>query len=374
MRGAARRYREEEEEESAFVSMTDMTVSFLFIVILLLAFFASKFTSDDLVPRMMLDRAVSERDEARQERDAVLRERDALQEALKATREELAEVSEQLASAKMEIASLSQTNEDQRQRILQLEARIEEFEARNFALREEITKLERRIAELEALLRQENPLEEYGARSAQLRREMLERLALAVQEDITEQQIEGLTVTAQGDALRFQGSGLFASGARTLTGSSLEVVRLLGQHLDRELPCYSVGPRSEISMSCNPDLVLFETIQIEGHTDSQGGDTYNLELAADRALSAFKAIAPDRDGEGSEMLSYENLLGQPLLAFAGYGEMRPIVDETTGDKSANRRIDLRFIMYVPPGVEFIPETVDDLDRISARLRERAAER
>lgn len=374
MRGAVRRLREEEEEESAFVSMTDMTVSFLFIVILLLAFFASKFSSDDLVPRMMLDRAVAERDEARQERDIVRQERDALQTELNIAQAELARVSSELEAAQTELAVLRQTVREQNERIRRLEEQVAELEEANAVLRTKIAELERRVAELEALLRKENPLEQYGSRSAQLRREMLERLATAVQADITEQQIAGLTVTAQGDALRFQGSGLFDSGARSLTGRSLKVVRLLGQHLDRELPCYSVGSRSIISTDCNPDLVIFETIQVEGHTDSQGGDTYNLGLSADRALSAFKAIAPETGGEGSEMLSYENLLGQPLLAFAGYGEMRPIVDEATGDRSANRRIDLRFIMYVPPGVEFIPETVDDLGRISARLKERAAER
>jgi len=32
--------------------MTDMTVSFLFIVILLLAFFASRYSNDDVVPRV----------------------------------------------------------------------------------------------------------------------------------------------------------------------------------------------------------------------------------------------------------------------------------------------------------------------------------
>lgn len=43
MRAQARRVAQEEEEESAFVSMTDMTVGFLFIIMILLAFFASQF-------------------------------------------------------------------------------------------------------------------------------------------------------------------------------------------------------------------------------------------------------------------------------------------------------------------------------------------
>ena len=41
----------EEEEDSAFVPMTDMTVSFLFIVMVLLAFFASQLHDPNKVTR-----------------------------------------------------------------------------------------------------------------------------------------------------------------------------------------------------------------------------------------------------------------------------------------------------------------------------------
>jgi outer membrane protein OmpA-like peptidoglycan-associated protein len=65
MRNNLRRQREQDDEESVFVSMTDMTVSFLFIVILLLAYFASHFSTeaqpietDDL--RQRVDRAECE--------------------------------------------------------------------------------------------------------------------------------------------------------------------------------------------------------------------------------------------------------------------------------------------------------------------------
>ena len=63
MRGVIRRHLQEDEEESSFVSMTDMTVSFLFIVIILLAFFASQLHKDDAVPRAEHERVIAERDE-----------------------------------------------------------------------------------------------------------------------------------------------------------------------------------------------------------------------------------------------------------------------------------------------------------------------
>lgn len=67
MRAGRRRRHAEDEEESAFVSMTDMTVSFLFIVMILLAFFASQLHDDKTVPRRDWDEVVAQRD--RLERD-----------------------------------------------------------------------------------------------------------------------------------------------------------------------------------------------------------------------------------------------------------------------------------------------------------------
>jgi len=58
----SRKRSHEEEEESVFVSMTDMTVSFLFIVMVLLAFFASRYNNKNTVPRDEYEQAVQTRD------------------------------------------------------------------------------------------------------------------------------------------------------------------------------------------------------------------------------------------------------------------------------------------------------------------------
>lgn len=68
---AIRRRQHEDEEESAFVSMTDMTVSFLFIVMILLAFFASQLHDKDNVPRKEHDRVVRERNSLQAEVDSL---------------------------------------------------------------------------------------------------------------------------------------------------------------------------------------------------------------------------------------------------------------------------------------------------------------
>jgi len=64
MRDNIRKQREQDEEESVFVSMTDMTVSFLFIVILLLAYFATHYSGGgETVPKSKYETLVAENTE-----------------------------------------------------------------------------------------------------------------------------------------------------------------------------------------------------------------------------------------------------------------------------------------------------------------------
>lgn len=104
MRAGPRR-QHEDEEESVFVSMTDMTVSFLFIVMILLAFFASQLRHPDRVSRKDFDR--------------VVRERDALQKQVNELREQLKRL------ANRPIETYLATVAKQRQQILEdLQAKL----------------------------------------------------------------------------------------------------------------------------------------------------------------------------------------------------------------------------------------------------------
>ena len=43
-----------------------------------------------------------------------------------------------------------------------------------------------------------------------------------------------------------------------------------------------------------------------------------------------------------------NFRHQPVLSVAGYGQMRPVKDNSTKEgRDTNRRVDLRIIMYTP---------------------------
>jgi len=80
-------------------------------------------------------------------------------------------------------------------------------------------------------------------------------------------------------------------------------------------------------------LVLKEfdktTIDVEGHTDSDGSDQYNQQLSLNRANSV------------GTYLQSQGVNGQRIVAF-GAGEARPIAPNTTPDgKQQNRRVELK---------------------------------
>ncbi len=311
MRAQARRLRQEEEEESAFVSMTDMTVGFLFIMMILLAFFASQMRDPESV--------------SLSEHEMVVKDRDDWQH--------LAEI--------------------RAQTIARLEAEIAELLRQRDHQDKVIEDLRRQIAELQRV----DPLEAYLAQVAQARREVLTRLRDAIRADFPDLQVE---LSEESDALRFQGEGLFASGRSDLAPNRRQIVARLAQRLDEVLPCFTLGETSRYDGACNPGFVMVEAVQIEGHTDDVGTDSMNRNLSAARANSTFFAMTQSADG----VMQHQNLKRQPVLSVAAYGPDRPVAPNDTAEgRATNRRIDLRFIMVTPQdttGIDVIRAALEDV--------------
>lgn len=305
MRGGRGRARNHgEEEESVFVSMTDMMIGFLFIVILLLAYFSSQYDPAKNVPLPVHERIVFERDQA-----------------------------------KTEVVDLIQE-------VSRLEAVIEE--------------MKRKISELQAeiaALKVPNPLEAYINNSMAERRRILETLRDQLKIDFPELDV---VLSEESDALRFQGDGLFRSGAFALRPDRKPFVEAVAARLQAILPCYTLGADALWTQSCNSQFALIEAVQIEGHTDSDGADLTNLTLSTNRANETFRIMSAAQPS----LVSHLNFRKQPVLSVAGYGEMRPLNgNETVEDKSANRRIDLRIIMYTPVRSEEIEVVRDALTKV-----------
>ena len=109
-----------------------------------------------------------------------------------------------------------------------------------------------------------------------------------------------------------------------------EVIRLPGVNFetnsDRLLPgTNTVLADAAATLRRNPDLI----IEVAGHTDSAGSDTYNASLSERRAITV-------RDFLIANGVNADN------LTVRGYGEGQPIADNATADgRARNRRVELR---------------------------------
>lgn len=329
MRAQARRSSREEEEESAFISMTDMTVGFLFIVMILLAFFASKFSNDmkgETVPKAIYEAEVDARKRVESERDALVM---------------------QLAEKQAELDAQLLINAQQSIKIAELEALIKQ-------LRRDKALLEKRIAEL--LETRRDPLEVYLSRVTEARRKLLQQLKRQLEIDFPDLKIE---LSEQSDALHFQGEGLFVKNSSKFNSRAKEeIVRTVARRLHEVLPCYTFQNRQVDGLRCdNPHAAVIEAVQVEGHTDSSGSYETNTNLSAARATTAYSLMIETVP----ELRNYRSFKDQPVMSFAGYGPDRPIKPNDTPENMAtNRRIDLRFIMVTPAGT-------DEIDNIRDRF-------
>jgi outer membrane protein OmpA-like peptidoglycan-associated protein len=70
-------------------------------------------------------------------------------------------------------------------------------------------------------------------------------------------------------------------------------------------------------------------IEIGGHTDSQAGDGYNLDLSKRRAQSVMKWLT-------------DKGIAATRLTAQGFGESQPVADnETAAGRALNRRVEIR---------------------------------
>ena len=128
-----------------------------------------------------------------------------------------------------------------------------------------------------------------------------------------------------------------ASGGIALTGCAAgDAVVLRGVRFASDRAVLAAGAErilDEVATALAAHPVI--RVEIGGHTDSRGADTYNARLSARRAEAVRdyltdSGIAADR------------------LVTRGYGEARPIADNETGEgRSLNRRVELTILSAAP---------------------------
>ncbi|MGB1109702.1 MAG: OmpA/MotB family protein [Gammaproteobacteria bacterium] len=274
-------------EVNYFASMTDVMVGILFVFVIMVGYFAFQITSEDSVPASVYDPLVKQRDEL-------------------------------------------QT------KVSQLDLRIEAQD--------------KRIKDLS----QPDPVASYISDGIEARNQMIRDIVLGLRK----QDISAEPIYSRG-VITLSGQGLFARGSSDLESlpGARERVNHLGDLLIQRIRCYVKGgfaaDQTDRYRLCNPRLLFLEAVFIEGHTDNRpvpegvvlaDGSRNNLELSSRRATNTYQALVSHRP----EAIGFKNPADQQVLSVAAYGEQRPI---EPGDselaRQKNRRIDIRFVMYVP---------------------------
>jgi len=86
-------------------------------------------------------------------------------------------------------------------------------------------------------------------------------------------------------------------------------------------------------------------VEIQGHTDNQGSDRYNLGLSDRRARAVVNYLVQELGA------------GRGRLTAKGYGESRPVADNgTEAGRAANRRVEFVIVgQEAEPAGEIAPD-------------------
>ena len=167
-----------------------------------------------------------------------------------------------------------------------------------------------------------------------------------------------VTVDTRTGVLRLPEDILFETGVYELSRQGQQAAAVVAGELAAVLPCYADvspgGPRCEGKMAAH----RVDSIFIEGHTDhvpltGGGAIRSNLDLSALRATRTFQAMMP-ADAGLSTLVSVKGAERMPIFGVSGYGDTRPVSDQSGSESDVNRRnrrIDLRFLMVTPQGEE-----------------------
>jgi chemotaxis protein MotB len=290
-----------------FASMTDLLVGVLFILIIMVAYLAFQINTEDRVPKTAYD--------------AIKKERDAAE-----------------------------------QKILSLEKEVSDL----------LSQIERLRREIERLLNADKirDIETYISLGINKR----DQIVLSTVRELRALDIDA-RVGRANNVVTISGANLFASGRSDLGSKedALGRVNALANVIREKISCFAISPlqKAESVKLCNPNFLFIEAVFIEGHTDDvpvqrllPDGSRNNLELSAKRATNTYLQMVRHVPA----LVDFSNPNGEQALSVAAYGEQRPLVENISAeDHEINRRIDIRFDMFVPSSQESLEQFVEQFE-------------
>ncbi len=354
------RNRRSHEESNFWISYADLMAGLLFVFILLIGAIVSKsiILKSDLNEKKrhlnLLSQTLRHKENSLEKlREQLRRSRLRLTQreaALVDTNRSLQNVTRTLALREDEIVRLrrllSETNatkEALKHKLLIVNDLLKETNATLVHERkhydDEIALLAGRIDELNATLHAKEDLlakannaldasrNDYTALLEKLRRQKarikaLTGIRLKVIEALKKHLKDRITVDKKSGSLRLASNVLFDKGSATLKEEAKATLKTsFEEYIGALMADKEIRP-------------YLDKIVIEGHTDSDGGYLYNLDLSQRRAYAVMRYLL------SLDFAKRYNL--KPLLVASGRAYLDPILKNGVEDKEASRRIEIKF--------------------------------
>jgi chemotaxis protein MotB len=321
----------ENRSDSYVLSMTDLMVGILFIVLIIVFYFAFINARNADLIRVMENAATNELTLAQQIR-ILTKKLKIAEQAADDARKKLRTANNEAKEAKILAKRAEEGRKEAEQKATAAEAEAE-------GAKEENSKLRTAYVEVN---------------------ETKEKLLKNISKRMKDRGFP-IKVDVKRGIIRLPHGKLFDSGEFELSKGGELNIGIMAEVMRKVLPCYVSSTHPDFIKAWGPCPGIghkIEAIFLEGHTDERPvppGGRYknNAELAAKRALSAFSII------NGDDVLKHmRNEKEEYLFGVSGYGKTRPICEEKNEDcYKLNRRIDLRFLMQAPKLNELIEKNI-----------------
>ena len=358
-----------DEGSNFWISYADLMAGLLFVFILLIGAIVSKsiILKSDLHAKedrlSMLSSTLEAKESALQKSRSLLEARQKelqgkdrkLNENLKTLRlkeDEIAKLTRMLANANAQKDALSKqvvvVGNLLKETNATLQQKIKAYEGRIMVLTDQISDMNRSIAQKDVkLLKLLNAIDEkqtkYDALIAKLQKQKakiksLTGIRLKVIAALKEALGEKVTIDKKSGSLKLASNILFDKGSAVLKEDAKTALK---EAFDDYIGALMSDPK------IRPYL---DKIIIEGHTDSDGGYLYNLDLSQKRALAVMNYLLTLPVAKQYDL--------KPLMSASGRAYMDRVMRSGVEDKEASRRIEIKFRLRNEDAMHEIEKVLD----------------
>ncbi|MFT7879959.1 MAG: OmpA family protein [Sulfurimonas sp.] len=237
---------------------------------------------------------------------------------------------------------------EQKDKIQQQSQRLEEYEGRVLILSNQLTQADKNATRKdEKILALLNALDEketrYDALVAKLQDQKakiksLTGIKLKVIAALKEELGDKVNIDKKSGSLKLASNILFDRGSYTLKKEAeTELKKAFEEYVGTLVTSPKIKP-------------YLDRVIIEGHTDSDGGYLYNLDLSQKRAFAVMNFLLT------LDFAEKHNI--KPLMIASGRAYLDPVVINGREDKEASRRIEIKFRLKNQDAMEEIEKVLD----------------